>query len=460
MKKLVCGAVIIFAMATGLTGCAASSENIVECYFSAKYRLRALPLFDCYPVAVKGKTSGRIDAYVLVPYNRIRFQKNGDDYRGSYSVTFILRDNDGQIVLNRETSRSLAAASYERTTSAGYDAFMESFDLPPGVYRLDVHLVDDGSGLHSTVQKHVTIPVFQQTSLGAGDFLLLEHAVADARGVVLRPQFPSQLRSDGDSLGLFQEIYDLLPGDSLRLSFSYSVNRSFSESDRMIYRPLFWSSGAMPEKENDSSYYQKDSLFVVERIGTVRMLQFFCPPRRGYTTFRRHIVLQRSGTKQEVEQQRSWLVAEPVPTGRSSQPMNPEILAYIVTDDERDSLSLGVTPADKLLRVSKFWEAHGGPQRRREYEDRVREANELFTAYTEGWRTPMGAALIVCGTPDYVECQGGLSEVWYYGAGNQTAAVSFRSDYHADDEEPFYRIVPFSTNDFFWRSCVDRWRRR
>jgi hypothetical protein len=72
----------------------------------------------------------------------------------------------------------------------------------------------------------------------------------------------------------------------------------------------------------------------------------------------------------------------------------------------------------------------------------------------------MGITYIVCGIPDYVECQGEMNEVWYYGEANQVYAVSFRAESHAPDEEAFYTMLPFSTSDYFWQLCVDRWRRK
>ena len=455
MKKkiLFFGAVVV--LCSGVFGCASGSESTVECYFPAKYRLRSLPVFDSYIMTVKGKTDSRVDVYLLVPYSRIRFQKNGDGFRGSYSVTCIIRDKDGQPIVTREATRPLTSSSYESATSARFDAFLQSFELAAGTYQCELNLIDEGSGLRSTVQRKIVVPDFQGGDIAAGDFLLLEHASADARGVVLRPRFPSQLRSDDDTLGLFQEIYNLQPGDTLLLSFSYTTDRLFSESDRMVVRPMFGELKNPDEKESDSCYYHRDSVCVVEKPGTMRVVQFFQPPVHGYNTFRRQITVRRSGKETTIDQKRSWLVRRSVPGQIDSG-----ALGYIITDEERDSLALASTPAAKALQLSTFWQNHGGPVKRQEYEERVREVNELFSYYTEGWRTSMGATYIVCGTPDYVECQDGLTEIWYYGAGNQVSAMTFRADYYRDDEEPFYLVVPFSSNDFFWRACVDRWRRR
>jgi GWxTD domain-containing protein len=135
-------------------------------------------------------------------------------------------------------------------------------------------------------------------------------------------------------------------------------------------------------------------------------------------------------------------------------------LAYIARSEEMDSLHAGVTPGEKRSRVVRFWQDHGGEVRQHEFYERVREANELFSSCTEGWKTPMGITYIVCGPPDYVECQGGMNEAWYYDlGGNRGFAVTFRLNTE-NELGRYYEIVPFSVNDFLWQQFVDRWRRQ
>ncbi|MGA9407352.1 MAG: GWxTD domain-containing protein, partial [Bacteroidota bacterium] len=76
------------------------------------------------------------------------------------------------------------------------------------------------------------------------------------------------------------------------------------------------------------------------------------------------------------------------------------------------------------------------------------------------WKTPMGISYIVCGPPDYVECQGQLNEVWYYDlGGNQSFAIPFRQSFEHENER-YFEIVPFSVNDLVWDEFVNRWRRQ
>jgi GWxTD domain-containing protein len=120
----------------------------------------------------------------------------------------------------------------------------------------------------------------------------------------------------------------------------------------------------------------------------------------------------------------------------------------------------GSLPIERRIRITMFWEKHGGAIRQKEFDDRVREANELFSSCVEGWKTPMGITYIICGPPDYVECQGFGNEIWYYDlGGNRGLSVPFRLNLE-NEFGKYYEIVPFSVNDYLWQQFVDRWRRQ
>ena len=72
----------------------------------------------------------------------------------------------------------------------------------------------------------------------------------------------------------------------------------------------------------------------------------------------------------------------------------------------------------------------------------------------------MGISYIVCGAPDYVECQGLSNEVWYYDIGsNRSFTIPFREIYPGSSER-YFEIAPYSVNDFVWSEFVNRWRRQ
>jgi GWxTD domain-containing protein len=210
----------------------------------------------------------------------------------------------------------------------------------------------------------------------------------------------------------------------------------------------------------DSIYYRSDSVFVSSVDGVLQVFQNFPKLTMGVTTVTRKIFLYRNGTAD------SSVSTAKFPVYPSSFPrlngIDEEIAAIscIALPPEVDSIRAGATPGNRLERLIRFWEDHGGSLRRKEFYNRVEEANELFSSCTEGWKTPMGISYIICGPPDFVECQGLTTEVWYYDIGsNRSFTIPFRQSFEHEDER-YYEIVPFSVNDFIWADFVNRWRRQ
>jgi hypothetical protein len=88
----------------------------------------------------------------------------------------------------------------------------------------------------------------------------------------------------------------------------------------------------------------------------------------------------------------------------------------------------------------------------------VRDANRLFTSYTEGWRTDRGMIFIVFGAP-HTLYRNATSETWIYGQPGNPVSLSFT-----------FNMVynPFTPNDFTlsrspiyesnWHQAVSIWR--
>lgn len=135
-------------------------------------------------------------------------------------------------------------------------------------------------------------------------------------------------------------------------------------------------------------------------------------------------------------------------------------LRYITTQKEYDRISENI---DLRSAIDEFWLSIGGnPERARNlialYYNRVIEANNYFTSYTEGWKTDRGMAYIIFGSPNILY-RNDEGEYWVYG-----------------EERNFYSITlqfvkmqnPFTENDYQlqrapiykdnWYRAVDLWR--
>lgn len=138
-----------------------------------------------------------------------------------------------------------------------------------------------------------------------------------------------------------------------------------------------------------------------------------------------------------------------------------ECMRYITTQKEYKDLT---EATDQVAAFEKFWLdiAKNSQEKARElikeYYLRVQRSNELFTSFTEGWKTDRGMIYLVYGPPTIVY-KSKQTETWVYGESNGNQSLNFM----------FTRIQnPLSVNDFvvnrsslyrttFYRS-VERWR--
>ena len=133
---------------------------------------------------------------------------------------------------------------------------------------------------------------------------------------------------------------------------------------------------------------------------------------------------------------------------------------YVLSNDEYNRLHNAENKQDA---IEEFWLKIGGNKDRtreliRRYYARVRDANELFSSYQDGWRTDRGMIYIIFGYPDKVYLTQD-KETWLYGKENTPQELLFRFS---------RRENRFSTNDFIldrssfykdpWFMAVMNWR--
>ncbi len=133
---------------------------------------------------------------------------------------------------------------------------------------------------------------------------------------------------------------------------------------------------------------------------------------------------------------------------------------YVMYKEEFDSC---LNAPDKKQAIDKFWLNIGGSHERareilKKYYARVKEANNLYSSYMEGWKTDRGMISIIFGEPTNVY-KSVKDEIWVYGIETNPATLRFIFK---------KRQSPFSDNDFvlersdFYKDAyyqaVDYWR--
>ena len=196
--------------------------------------------------------------------------------------------------------------------------------------------------------------------------------------------------------------------------------------------------------------YKADSIFLIRMKNGVSDL--FTPSLTGFYVFQKDTSQKRGTVLYRMN------AGFPRITEYSQMVEN---LRYITSTKEYKQLIQN--PAPKLA-VDSFWIACAGradlaSELIRRYYGRVEISNELFTSYTEGWRTDRGMIYIIFGKPTQVFRNFG-QEVWVYGESASPSSLKFFF-VKADN--------PFTNNDYvltrrdfyksFWYQNVQAWRR-
>ena len=135
-------------------------------------------------------------------------------------------------------------------------------------------------------------------------------------------------------------------------------------------------------------------------------------------------------------------------------------LRYLTSRQEYDELTAAENNKKAL---DDFWLGlTGNKERAKElikvFYNRAQNANQLFTSYTEGWKTDRGMIYLIYGEPDLVY-KSNFSETWTYGEANNLRSIEFT----------FVKVNnPFTDNDYSlnrnqmfkdsWYLAVDTWR--
>jgi GWxTD domain-containing protein len=440
-----------------LSGCSTGYDTAIECYSTLQFQKHSLPSFTTYIMNVKSGNDSRIDVYLQMPYINLRFEKMIEGYKASFAVTFIIRNKDGEIIQTKELERKVIAKTFEESISTRFDALLQSFIVQSSEYSMEIVTVDHLSQLRHKELKQIKPKNYSDSKVSASTLLLLDTVIVNEKGLSLRPVFPALLSRLNDSFGIFQELYNVHEGDTVKIaeSFSKPKDQKNEKNSFVYYIPPYRVKPNGCSEEIDSVYLKMDSTFLVTKNDIQQVIQFYPLPASGYNKIDRRIIVTRNSKSDTIRFSNAYFLrARSLQSSLSFQEIT-GTMRYIMREEEYDSIA-GMDAEEGIKRIIRFWETHGGAERRTEFERRIREANGLFTECTNGAETPMGIVFIICGIPDFIECRGGMTETWFYNIGERAFPIQFRRE---NENSAYYTLLPFSVNDSLWQYFIDRWRR-
>ena len=451
--------IIVSTFAFIIQSCASTIPELNQCFYNYKISEDALPDFEVKTFRSPEETGTRLDVYVSVLESRLQFIRAADNFKSSYTV--FLRLSGEKKTYSRDLTRTIIRKGVNQLGDNAYDAFVLSFFPEPGKYKLSITVSDDNTQSKKTRDFAVDISSDTSSHIRLSDilFLLKTDTVDGTRRIT--PFVPGNVGLLPDTINFFVKTF-LKSGSLDSVGFYlYELPRSTAAITR--FNPYSIQIGAPfqdPCGQSDSSILIYRAEYKSKaQAGTDLIFGKFPKPPVGQYLLQVKLIDNSGNTASSFQNfmVRSRMFPEVIGDYRTMV----ESLGYIATPPEFKRLTAAENDSVLRSNILSFWQDKGGIERMKEYYRRVKQANKYFSTCVDGWRTPMGLFYIVCGPPDYVECQGIWNEKWVYTPSgySSTMTIVFRlTKEEADPDKRLYQIANVFFPPDMWSFFVNRWR--
>ena len=353
----------------------------------------------------------RVDIYVLVPYQTIKFVKSDEIYAGQYEILIKVLDSSKKKIEEKRIQKKLQESDYYSANgaSAKFDYSQTIFQIPKGNYDIEVLLIDNLSNLSYTKSRNMTLINFGDYKFSisgillvssieesSGKFAITPH-ISDNIGDLIEGYFSFFEVYNNAKLDSVDFIYELLDSKGEALDTGKRIRKFAKDSTIQTYLKIPYNSKMSMgtyllrvialKPSNEKSYLKSDILSIAER--SIRFYHYIS----GFAI-------------KDIE--------------KAAKQMR-----YVASQKEIDYILLPESLSEKQDRFSEFWkkiDPTPNTERNEAFEDyysRVEYANKEFKSYTEGWMTDMGLVFIVYGKPISRErslprTDGKKYEIWTY----------------------------------------------
>ena len=332
----------------------------------------------------------RIDVYVQVPYDALRFLSTDSAFLARYEITIAILGAEGNVVLEKMWNEEVLTSTFEQTQSKGGHSFTQrSMLVAPGSYLLRAQFRELESRKVSTQLKKIDVRDYAQQQFSASDIMLINRITQETGRTHIVPNVSGNLYNVLDGFFLFFELYNSTKADSVALTYRIFGKGEMHSYERIEHRRLEGKKTQIIAKI-DSSRYPVGAYYIVLDVQTI-------PTARETVIY-------------AVERKRGFVMR----WGNTPLTIIDLTLAirqarYIAIDKEYDAMNKASTMEEKQKLFQEFWRKRDpSPDTERneymeEYYSRVQYSNDHFSHYVEGWRTDMGMVFIVLGSPNNVD---------------------------------------------------------
>jgi GWxTD domain-containing protein len=366
--------------------------------------------------------SGRIDVYVLVPYQSLEFVKAKDNYGSQYEATVKAIDTSGKVIDQKYFKRDVIEMNYfdSQGGTGKFDYSQTILHLPAGKYEIEATVTDNYTKKSSVRSRNITVLNFSKFPNSLSGILLVSSIEENGSKFILTPHISDNIGDLGEGFFAFFEVYAL--NFPQMVDFVYEFVES-SDKKEVVYK-------SQRIRQNiDSSITQH--FFKVN----------FPKGKPQGTYILRIIELKPSTTDEFTEADYLAVTERSVKSFKSFGGMvigdidkSIKELRYVAKADEIEYVEAGTTTEEKQKRFEEFWaKKDPTPNTDRneafeQYYARIEIANKRYKSYSEGWMTDKGMVYIIYGEPNNTDksapySDGRVFERWSYPNGMEIIFV-------------------------------------
>ncbi|GAB1373009.1 hypothetical protein MASR1M45_30730 [Candidatus Kapaibacterium sp.] len=362
--------------------------------FSQNIKGEAVEKFYFDAVVFEGDTanSGRLDVYVMVPYQTLNFIKSANVFGSSFTLDISIIDSSGNTVESSKFERTIREKEYFVTKggTGQFDYSQSIFYLKPGKYKVAVNILDKFNKQEYSKQRIITVLNFDEYDFSLSGILLLSSVEESQGKFKITPHISDNIGNLGSGFFIF-----------------YESNNKRYQSDSVDY---IW------EIFNSKNELIAFGNRVRKYCGPARSQQFIKIPKVDELvsgTYLLKLTAVMPDTIKETANSRILAITQRTINyartfgGNVLNDINLAIrqLRYVAYQSDIDYINEGTTIGEKQKRFEAFWkklDPSPGTERNESFEEyysRIEYANSAFKSYQDGWMTDKGMVYIIFGPP-------------------------------------------------------------
>lgn len=362
--------------------------------------------FDALTFASEDTMLSRLDVYIQIPFDALRFVQVGNGYDASYEQTVSIFDIQKNLVGERLSIEKVRQVAFTETTDPNrYDLTQRFFTLTPGQYTIDVQIRDLETRKSWHQAREILVRNMHEARVTVSDLMLVSQLRAEGEKRSIVPNISGNVANLPEGFHVFCEVYNYTPCDTLKLTYTVKT----AKQEDLLISTLSHSASQGRNRifmRIDSRDLPMGRYVVSLRVDACAVAGL---PDKLFTFAQRPFNLQWRG----------------IPTSVGDLDLAIDQLMYIAEHGELERIRAAQTAEEKRNRFREFWKKRDPtPETDRNeamenYYLRVDYANRNFASYIDGWRTDRGMVYIIYGEPNTIDrypfnLDSRPYEIWHY----------------------------------------------